>query len=265
MINQQKILGLHAVKAALNALDKQQAGNQNQLWVDKARHDARIKQLINLAKQKGVQVKPSSKSQLDSLAASNISDQETLRHQGVVLQLQSADEQLAEVKNEAFLDALLQNLNKIPLLLILDGVQDPHNLGACLRTADAAGVDAVIIPKDRAVSLTPVVRKVACGADQSVPLIQVTNLSRTLKLLKTYNIWVVGTAGESSSSVFKNDLKGGLAVVMGAEGKGMRRLTRENCDLLVNIPMLGQVESLNVSVATGIILFEVVRQQQTDN
>jgi len=261
MVKQQKILGLHAVKAALNAFEQQElSAQQSILWLDKTRHDARIKQLVKLAQQKGVLLKPTNKSQLDSLAGD--ADKGQLKHQGVVLQTQSDENELGAVKNESFLDELLQNINNTPLLLVLDGVQDPHNLGACLRTADAAGVDAVIIPKDRAVSLTPVVRKVACGADQSVPLIQVTNLARTLKLLKSYNIWVIGTAGESSESIYKADLKGPIAIVMGAEGKGMRRLTRENCDLLVNIPMLGQVESLNVSVATGVILFEAMRQKQ---
>ncbi|HGX92090.1 MAG TPA: 23S rRNA (guanosine(2251)-2'-O)-methyltransferase RlmB, partial [Candidatus Tenderia sp.] len=147
-------------------------------------------------------------------------------------------------------------------LLILDGVQDPHNLGACLRSADAAGVDAVIVPKDKAAGLTPVVRKVACGAAESVPFYQVTNLARTLRELQELGVWLVGAAGEADTTVYQADLKGSLAIVMGAEEKGLRRLTREHCDSLIKIPMAGTVESLNVSVATGICLFEAVRQRQ---
>ena len=150
-------------------------------------------------------------------------------------------------------------------LLVLDGVQDPHNLGACLRTADAAGVDAVIAPKDRAAGLTPTVRKVACGAAESVSFIQVTNLARILKQLKDADVWIVGTAGEADAELYDIDLKGKLAIVMGAEEKGMRRLTRENCDQLVKLPMAGQVESMNVSVTTGICLFEAVRQRRVVN
>ena len=146
-------------------------------------------------------------------------------------------------------------------LLILDNVTDPHNLGACLRSADAAGVHGVIAPKDKAVGLTSTVSKVACGAAETVPFYQVTNLARTLKELQERGIWLYGTAGEASESVFKTDLKGPIAIVMGAEGKGLRRLTRESCDHLINIPMTGSVSSLNVSVATGICLFEAVRQR----
>jgi 23S rRNA (guanosine2251-2'-O)-methyltransferase len=147
------------------------------------------------------------------------------------------------------------------LLLVLDGVQDPHNLGACLRTADAAGVIAVIVPRDRAAGLSPVVRKVASGAAETVPLIQVVNLSRTLKWLKERGVWLVGTDDEAKTSLHSAKLDGPLAIVMGAEGAGMRRLTREHCDLLVSIPMAGVVESLNVSVATGVVLYETVRQR----
>ena len=148
-----------------------------------------------------------------------------------------------------------------PLLLVLDGITDPHNLGACLRTADASGVLAVIAPKDKSVGLTPTVRKVASGAAETVPFVQVTNLARTLDQLKARGVWVVGTADDGEASIHEADLKGPLALVMGAEGKGMRRLTREKCDVLVRIPMLGQVESLNVSVATGVCLYEALRQR----
>ncbi|MCP3849949.1 MAG: 23S rRNA (guanosine(2251)-2'-O)-methyltransferase RlmB [Gammaproteobacteria bacterium] len=253
------IFGIHAVKSALNycsdgkGSDSKQSGAPaseqiSALYVDRGRKDNRITAIVDLAKKKSVKVTFVQRKKLDELTSGN--------HQGVV-----ALSKTPKVKSESFLDDLLQQLETTPFLLVLDGVQDPHNLGACLRTADAAGVDAIIVPKDRSVSLTPTVRKVACGADQNVPLIQVTNLARTLKLLKTYQIWVVGTAGETKSTIYTADLKGPLALVMGTEGKGMRRLTKENCDALVKIPMAGSVESLNVSVATGITLFEAVRQR----
>jgi 23S rRNA (guanosine2251-2'-O)-methyltransferase len=162
---------------------------------------------------------------------------------------------------EGALDDLLDRLDGPPLLLILDGVQDPHNLGACLRTSDAAGVSAVIVPRDRAAGLSPTVRKVASGAAESVPLIQVTNLARTLRWLRERGIWVIGTDDQATKSAYQVDLKGPLAIVLGAEGAGVRRLTRENCDDLVSLPMLGVVESLNVSVAAGVLLYEAVRQR----
>ncbi|MCW8931785.1 MAG: 23S rRNA (guanosine(2251)-2'-O)-methyltransferase RlmB [Gammaproteobacteria bacterium] len=256
------IFGIHAVKSALNYCSDGKQGDKGSsnkektaseqisaLFVDRGRKDNRITAIVELAKKKSVKVTFVQRKKLDEMTSGN--------HQGVV-----AQSQVPKVKSESFLDDLLQQLDVPPFLLILDGVQDPHNLGACLRTADAAGVHAIIVPKDRSVSLTPTVRKVACGADQSVPLIQVTNLARTLKLLKTYQIWIVGTAGETDDTIYSIDLKGPLALVMGTEGKGMRRLTRENCDALVKIPMVGTVESLNVSVATGIGLFEALRQRQ---
>ena len=145
---------------------------------------------------------------------------------------------------------------------MLDGVTDPHNLGACLRSADGAGVHAVIVPKDNSVGLTPVVQKVACGAAESVPLVMVTNLTRTLEKLQQQGAWVVGAAGEAEQLIYDLDLKGALVLVMGAEGKGIRQLTRKQCDYLVKLPMAGEVSSLNVSVATGVCLFEVVRQRR---
>ncbi|MEW5994585.1 MAG: 23S rRNA (guanosine(2251)-2'-O)-methyltransferase RlmB [Candidatus Zixiibacteriota bacterium] len=164
-------------------------------------------------------------------------------------------------RSESDLLQLLDELKQPPFLLILDCVQDPHNLGACLRTADAAGVQAVIVPKDRSVGLTDVVRTVACGAAERIPFIAVTNLARTLNQLKERGVWLVGTADGAPQSLYEVDLKGPLALVMGAEGKGLRRLTRECCDFLVHIPMLGTVECLNVSVAAGVCLFEAVRQR----
>ena len=253
----QIIFGIHSVKSALNYLsDRAQSDKASEndtalitvLYVDRNRKDNRINAIVDLARKKSVKVTFVERKKLDKLCQGN--------HQGVV-----AEGNTPKVKSENYLDELLQSLQEPPFLLILDGVQDPHNLGACLRTADAAGVHAIIVPKDRSVSLTPVVRKVACGADQTVPLIQVTNLSRTLKLLKNYQIWIIGTAGETDTTLYNSNLTGPLALVMGTEGKGMRRLTRENCDMLVKIPMLGSVESLNVSVATGITLYEAVRQR----
>jgi 23S rRNA (guanosine2251-2'-O)-methyltransferase len=179
------------------------------------------------------------------------------------------DSAVAEVRgravhNETFLEQLLVELDVPPFLLVLDGVQDPHNLGACLRTADAAGVHAIIAPRDRACGLTPIVRKVASGAAETVPFIQVTNLVRTLKLLQQAGLWVVGTAlEEAAKPIHQQSLSGPLALVMGAEGQGMRRLTRETCDQLVYIPMRGMVQSLNVSVATGVALFEALRQRSS--
>ncbi len=159
------------------------------------------------------------------------------------------------------LDELLDRLDVPPLLLVLDGVTDPHNLGACLRTADAAGVHAVIIPKDKSATLNSTVRKVACGAAEVVPLVAVTNLARALEKLRQKGLWVVGTAGDAEQTLYQQDMTGPLIVVMGAEGTGMRRLTREHCDFLVNLPMQGSVSSLNVSVATGVCLFEAQRQR----
>ena len=155
---------------------------------------------------------------------------------------------------------LIASLDR-PFFLILDGVTDPHNLGACLRSADAAGVHAVIVPKDRSAQLNATTKKVACGAAENVPLIRVTNLARTMRLLQEENVWIVGTAGEADHTLFQSKMTGSLALVMGAEGEGMRRLTREHCDELISIPMAGSVSSLNVSVATGICLFEAVRQR----
>ena len=164
-------------------------------------------------------------------------------------------------KDEADLFALLDKLKEPPFLLILDTVQDPHNLGACLRTADAAGVHCVIAPKDRSVGLTDAVRRVACGGAESIPFVQVTNLARTMRELKEAGVWLVGTADEAESTIHETDLRGPLAIVMGAEEKGMRRLTGELCDFRVRIPMGGSVECLNVSVAAGVCLFEAVRQR----
>lgn len=239
----ERIFGLHAVTAALRS------GRECvRLSVQDNRRDARLQDVLERAEKLGVPVERVARRQLDVLAGDP-------GHQGVV------GEFGARV-GPGNLEDLLDTLEEPAFLLVLDGVQDPHNLGACLRTADAVGVHAVIVPKDRACGITPVVRKVAAGAAESVPFFPVTNLARTLKDLKDRGIWLAGTAGEADQAFFELDLKGPLAIVMGAEGEGMRRLTRESCDYLGRLPMAGSVESLNVSVATGICLFEAVRQRR---
>jgi 23S rRNA (guanosine2251-2'-O)-methyltransferase len=240
------VFGLHAVRTLL----QRHAGKVAQLLIAKGRDDARLNEVLKLAREHSIKVESRSAQELDQLAAGE-------RHQGVVAKL-------ARVENlgEGALDEVLDKAGDAPLVLVLDGVTDPHNLGACMRTADAAGVCCVVAPRDRAAGLSPVVRKVAAGAAETVPLIQVTNLARTLRWLKERGVWIVGTDDQAPTSLHAAKLTGALAVVMGAEGDGMRRLTREHCDLLVNIPMLGVVESLNVSVATGVMLYEVVRQRK---
>ncbi|MBM7456933.1 23S rRNA (guanosine2251-2'-O)-methyltransferase [Oceanisphaera litoralis] len=238
------IFGIHALDALLETHPEQVL----EVWLLKGREDERLNALQARLLAVGVKAQPASRAALDNKAKGG-------QHQGVVAKVKAQP-----VLNETDLDQLLATQDS-PLLLVLDGVTDPHNLGACLRTADAAGVHGVIVPKDKSASLGPVVRKVACGAAEVVPLFQVTNLSRTLRQLQDKGVWVVGTAGEADHSLYQARLSGALALVMGAEGKGMRRLTREHCDELVSIPMAGSVSSLNVSVATGVCLFEMVRQR----
>jgi 23S rRNA (guanosine2251-2'-O)-methyltransferase len=238
------VFGLHAVRTLL----QQHPERVSLVIVQKSRDDARLSEITRLAQAANVKVSTRDVQELDRLASGE-------RHQGVCVQMRSAG-----VLGEGALDDLLEKV-KAPLLLVLDGVQDPHNLGACLRTADAAGVAAVIVPRDRAAGLSPVVRKVASGAAETVPLIQVVNLARTLRWLKEREIWIVGTDDEAPKSLFETSLTGPLALVLGAEGQGLRRLTKENCDALISIPMKGVVESLNVSVATGVVLYEALRQR----
>jgi 23S rRNA (guanosine2251-2'-O)-methyltransferase len=246
--NTSRLYGLHAVQTVLT----QSPERIVTLWLDTARQDQRLQQLAEMAKKAKVAVTWSERKALDRLA-------EEGRHQGAVAEIRGG-----EPRSEAFLEELLTSLQVPPFLLVLDGVTDPHNLGACLRTADAAGVHAVIAPRDRACGLNATVRKVASGAAETVPFVQVTNLARTLRTLRDNGVWVVGTALEGASgSLYQGRLTGPLALALGAEGQGLRRLTRENCDELVYIPMHGLVESLNVSVATGIALFEAVRQRAT--
>jgi 23S rRNA (guanosine2251-2'-O)-methyltransferase len=243
----QLIGGLHAVRAAL----KHGADEVLEVWVDASRKDARMREILDAARQARVKVQRVERQELDD----RLGD---IRHQGVGARVTAP-----AARDEKQLFGLLESLDEPAFLLILDGVTDPHNLGACLRSADAAGVQAVIAPKDRSAGLTPVAVKVASGAAESVPFFQVTNLVRTMqKLQQDLGIWMVGTSGEASQSLYETDLTGNLALVLGAEGKGMRRLTAEACDSLVSLPMLGTVESLNVSVAAGVCLFEALRQRR---
>ncbi|MGC7559714.1 23S rRNA (guanosine(2251)-2'-O)-methyltransferase RlmB [Pasteurella sp. PK-2025] len=241
----EKIYGIHAVSAFLNNAPERLI----EVYVLKGREDKRLQPLLNELHRLGISVQVVNRQTLDKKAEGEV-------HQGIIARIQPAKE-----RNESDLDRILETTPN-PLLLVLDGITDPHNLGACLRTADAAGVHAVIVPKDKSAQLNATARKVACGAAEVMPLIRVTNLARTLReLQQNHNIWVVGTAGEATETLYQTKLTGGLALVMGAEGEGMRRLTRENCDQLISIPMAGSVSSLNVSVATGVCLFEIVRQR----
>ncbi|AAU37081.1 MULTISPECIES: 23S rRNA (guanosine(2251)-2'-O)-methyltransferase RlmB [Basfia] len=241
----ENIYGIHAVNSFLATAPERLI----EVYVLKGREDKRLQPLLKELHQLGISVQFLNRQTLDNKANGEV-------HQGIIARVQPAKE-----LNENDLERILSN-NKDPLLLVLDGVTDPHNLGACLRTADAAGVCAVIVPKDKSAQLTSIARKVACGAAEVVPLIRVTNLARTLRdLQQSHNIWVVGTAGEATETLYQTKLIGPLALVMGAEGDGMRRLTREHCDQLISIPMAGSVSSLNVSVATGVCLFEIVRQR----
>ncbi len=242
------IYGIHAVEAAL----RNQQENVLQVFVQQGRNDNRIKKLLNLANNSGINVQAISNEKLKEKCPK-------ARHQGVVAEIRLD-------KNKTLsLDDIL-NKEKL-LLLVLDEVQDPHNIGACLRTADAIGVDAVIVSKNRSPALTPVIRNVASGAAETVPYILVSNLARALDKIKENNVWVIGTSGDCQQTIYdaSNNLKSNqsLALVMGSEGKGMRRLTREACDELVSIPMQGSVESLNISVATAVCLYEIRRQQMT--
>jgi 23S rRNA (guanosine2251-2'-O)-methyltransferase len=221
-----------------------------ELWHDRRRHDRRLQEVLALAARDRVTLHAVERADLERLT-------EGANHQGVV-----ARAVVPAALDETALEGLLDRLGGQPLLLVLDGVQDPHNLGACLRTADAAGAHAVIAPRDHAVGLTPTVCKVASGAAGRVPYVQVTNLVRTLKRLQARGFWLVGAAGEATTDLYRADLRGPLALLLGGEAKGLRRLTREHCDLLVSLPMCGVVESLNVSVAVGVLLYEALRQRR---
>ncbi|HLU18522.1 MAG TPA: 23S rRNA (guanosine(2251)-2'-O)-methyltransferase RlmB [Pusillimonas sp.] len=250
MSSHQVLAGFHAVTARL----RHAPATIRQLYVEASRRDKRMQTLIEQARQANVRVHPVESARLDGLARGT-------KHQGVVA---LADANTLATDIDEVLDALEQK-GEAPLLLLLDGVTDPHNLGACLRTADAAGVHAVVAPRDRAVGVGATVQRVACGAADTVPYIMVTNLARTMRELKQRGLWLVGTDDQATDSIHSIDARRPMAWVMGAEGEGMRRLTRETCDELVTIPMLGAVESLNVSVASAVCLYETVRQRTQSN
>ena len=237
------IFGFHAVTSRI----RHEALSVEEIYVDSGRVDGRMKELVQAAKAAGVRVIPSDDQRLSNIVG-------TRRHQGVVAKA-------GELSLARNLDELLDAIEGPPLLLVLDGITDPHNLGACLRVADGVGAHAVIAPKDRAVGLNATAAKVASGAAETVPYITVTNLARTLRELKDREIMLVGTTDDVEKNIYGVDLSGGIAIVMGSEGEGMRRLTRETCDVLVQIPMFGSVESLNVSVASGVCLYEARRQR----
>ena len=237
------LTGFHAVTSRL----RQRPETVHEIYIDAERKDARVKDLRELAMRLNVRVIAVDMKRLDGMAGG-------VRHQGVVAQAEPLD-------MPKFIEDVLEGLSEPPLLLVLDGVQDPHNLGACLRVADGAGAHAVIAPKDRSVGLTTAAIKVASGAAESVPYIVVTNLARTMRDLKERGIWLIGTSDDADKGLYEGDFTGPTALVMGSEGEGMRRLTRETCDLLVSIPMFGSVESLNVSVASGVCLYEARRQR----
>lgn len=242
----ESVYGLHAVRIML----ERHPGRVTAIRLAERRDDPRVRRIEALARQAGVPVQRVEAQALRQRLGE-------VAHQGILAEIT----ELPPWTEDRLLSAL-QGARQ-PLLLALDGVQDPHNLGACLRTADACGVLAVIVPRDRAVHMTAVVRKVAAGAAETMPLVVVTNLVRTLKLLKEAGLWVVGADAEGAGRVREADLTGGVVLVMGAEGTGLRQLTRQNCDFLVRLPQLGAVESLNVSVATGMLLYEAVRQRQS--
>lgn len=246
---EETVFGYHAVESLLR-LDPKRV---KAILVQSNRNDKRMQALCSLAQNQGVALEPCPRQTLDERVEG--------RHQGVVAVLQSSTADNNEGMTEANLLSLVGQ-TPVPLILILDGVTDPHNLGACLRSAEAAGVTAVIFPKDRSADVNAVVRKVACGAAEAVPWLRVTNLARTIESLKEAGIWIVGTSGDAAESLFEQDLTSPCALVLGSEGSGMRRLTQTLCDYRVHLPMAGSVSSLNVSVAAGICLFEAVRQRR---
>ena len=240
------IYGFHAVNARL----RQSAGSVEEIYLAAGRQDGRTRDLVKLAEAQGVRVIATDPARLDGMAGGP-----GARHQGVVARVSAAQRHVT-------LDDVLDTLAEPALLLVLDGVQDPHNLGACLRVADAAGAHAVVAPKDRAAGLNATAVKVACGAADTVPYVTVTNLARALREMQERGIRMVGADAEADQDIYGLDLKVPLALVLGAEGSGLRRLTRKTCDALIRIPMHGSVESLNVSVASGICLFEAQRQRR---
>lgn len=237
------IHGFHAVEAAFDE------GSVVQIWLNDQRLDKRAQAFLSKLKDKKVPINMVNQKMLESKTG------EDARHQGI-----AAEVRVQAAKNEHDLMDLLDK-NSSPLLLVLDGVTDPHNVGACLRSAEAFGVDAVIVPKDRACGLTAIARKISSGSSERIPFVEVTNLARTLDDIKERGVWIAGLAGEATETIYEANLKGAMAIIMGSEGEGMRRLTKEACDFLLKIPMEGKIESLNVSVATGVVLSESHRQR----
>jgi 23S rRNA (guanosine2251-2'-O)-methyltransferase len=245
----EQVYGHHAVAALL----AQRPEAVKKLLVAKGANKSQLDALVASSEAAGVAVQHVPRRELDTLAPD-------ARHQGVIAVIR-AD---AWLRSEKTLQDFVESLDEPALLLVLDGVQDPHNLGACLRSADAAGAHALIMPRDRAAGITPVVHKVASGAVQSVPIFAVTNLARSLRVLRDAGVWLFGASDDADAGLYDSDLTGPVALVLGAEGSGLRRLTREHCDHLIAIPMAGQVESLNVSVAAGVLLYEARRQRMQE-
>ncbi len=241
------LIGIHSVEAALN----HDAGNIVELYVESGQQNARVRELAERARELGIKPHARDREALDRMTGGG-------RHQGIAARYRAPPP-----RSESELPGLIEAAGNEALFLVLDGVTDPHNLGACLRSAEAAGVTAVIAPKDKAVGITPTVRRASAGAADRVPFFAATNLSRSLRTLKDAGVWLTGFTGDAGQPLHAIDFRGPVAIVMGSEGEGMRRLTAETCDFLAHIPMRGSVESLNVSVATGIALFEVLRQRST--
>jgi 23S rRNA (guanosine2251-2'-O)-methyltransferase len=239
------LYGIHPIRSIL----QRQPERVLEIFCIDSRIDDRIQEIMSLAKKQGLSIQKIAKKQMEQWVPEG-------QHQGIVARCRPQ-----KLLSEHDIDDLLTNMSTKALFLVLDGVQDPHNLGACLRTCDAIGITAIMIPQDRAASITPTVRKVSCGASETVPILQVGNLVRALEKLKEKGVWIMGTAGDAKQSLYQTDLKGSVAIVLGAEGTGLRRLTEEHCDVLMHIPMHGMVESLNVSVAAAVCLYEAFRQR----
>jgi 23S rRNA (guanosine2251-2'-O)-methyltransferase len=237
--------GIHSIEAAL----KYDAENLTELYVESGQHNPRVRELAERARSLGIKPHARERADLDRMTGG-------ARHQGI-----AALYRTPPARSESDLPALVEAGGRQALFLVLDGVTDPHNLGACMRSAEAAGVTAVIVPRDKAVGITPTVRRASAGAADRVPFLAATNLARSLKVLKDAGVWLTGFTGDASQTLYEGDFTGPVGIVLGSEGEGMRRLTREACDHVARIPMRGSVESLNVSVAAGVVLFEVLRQR----
>jgi len=246
LINKKLVFGFHSVLSIIRS----NISSISEIYLDQDRNDGRMHDLIRIIKEKNIEFHLYQKSRLDQILPG-------ANHQGVICKISQRAEKYFTLE-----DVVEKDYKYEPIILILDRVEDPHNLGACFRVADAMGVAAIVTPKDNAVGINATVRSVSCGATENVPFVTVTNLKRAIDYLKQNHFFVIGTDQDASHSLYESDLKGPLALIMGSEGNGMRRLTRDSCDLLITIPMMGKVESLNVSVATGICLSEIQRQRQ---